>query len=671
MATIDTLNVRITADLSDLKRELDRSTRAVEDSSRRMAESTKKAEAGFTALSRVLTAATVLVVANFTKNQILAAAALKDSAEAAGLSTTAFQVFSRAAIDGGATAEQFSASMGRFQQAIAETAKGNGELIKTFRNLGVGVLDSSGKLRGNEDILLDVADAIARIPDPAQRTAAAMELFGRSGAKLVNMLAQGKIALQEFGKKLKETGSIVEEDTITNFDLLTKAIERLYDVGVTKLQNFLGDAYAGFKRLNDELTKGPGFAEELLEINRQLEALEGNKSAYANVMRPRLQARRDALLATGPDPKGFGGASGGPGGGTLPMSETSRKLLDNIEMQMRLAQVTGDTADAIERERLIIEARDKAIQAGMVGAQIENYVRLATTVYDLTAAEKARFDGIEAGLDHLRESMEAEQKLIEFKDKLLTRTQDEVADNARLLEALKRGTKEYEQEAKLLQIINEAKAAKVDLTDEEIENYKRLAEQIGAQNDEMDKLKDRYEENQRASRDFANVISKALEDAMVKGEGLRGIMQGLLEDIQRIIIRTTVTKPFEKFLTGAIEGIGSAGGGSNVAPGEHGWLGDILKGFPGFAGGGDPPVGRPSIVGEKGPELFVPKTSGTVIPGGKMGAGTTNNFQVDMRGASVEAVMELRRLVMEVNGSIEQRAVSAVVGARHRNPNMF
>jgi murein DD-endopeptidase MepM/ murein hydrolase activator NlpD len=36
--------------------------------------------------------------------------------------------------------------------------------------------------------------------------------------------------------------------------------------------------------------------------------------------------------------------------------------------------------------------------------------------------------------------------------------------------------------------------------------------------------------------------------------------------------------------------------------------------IPGFAEGGRPPVGRPSLVGEKGPELFVPSSSGTIIP---------------------------------------------------------
>ncbi len=50
----------------------------------------------------------------------------------------------------------------------------------------------------------------------------------------------------------------------------------------------------------------------------------------------------------------------------------------------------------------------------------------------------------------------------------------------------------------------------------------------------------------------------------------------------------------------------------------------------GFAEGGNPPINKPSIVGEKGPELFVPKTAGTIIPNNGIGgsgssAPSTNN----------------------------------------------
>jgi len=49
--------------------------------------------------------------------------------------------------------------------------------------------------------------------------------------------------------------------------------------------------------------------------------------------------------------------------------------------------------------------------------------------------------------------------------------------------------------------------------------------------------------------------------------------------------------------------------------------------FFGFAAGGQPPVGQPSLVGEKGPELFVPRTAGTIVPNGNFGGNNTTVYQ--------------------------------------------
>ena len=66
--------------------------------------------------------------------------------------------------------------------------------------------------------------------------------------------------------------------------------------------------------------------------------------------------------------------------------------------------------------------------------------------------------------------------------------------------------------------------------------------------------------------------------------------------------------------------------------------------IPGFAAGGNPPIGRPSLVGEKGPELFVPNTSGTIIPADataaamaryqRHGGSSTGNSSSDAIGAN-------------------------------------
>ena len=62
-----------------------------------------------------------------------------------------------------------------------------------------------------------------------------------------------------------------------------------------------------------------------------------------------------------------------------------------------------------------------------------------------------------------------------------------------------------------------------------------------------------------------------------------------------------------------------------------------------FANGGNPPVGRASLVGERGPELFVPNRAGTIIPNHALGGSTNIVVNVDASGSSVEGDEEQGR----------------------------
>lgn len=61
----------------------------------------------------------------------------------------------------------------------------------------------------------------------------------------------------------------------------------------------------------------------------------------------------------------------------------------------------------------------------------------------------------------------------------------------------------------------------------------------------------------------------------------------------------------------------------------------LFSSLPAFANGGRPPVGRASIVGERGPELFVPSTAGTIIPNYAMG-GANVVVNVDASGTQAQ-----------------------------------
>jgi hypothetical protein len=62
--------------------------------------------------------------------------------------------------------------------------------------MGIALRDQDGSLRRSEDLLAEVADAFARIEDPAERVRLAFKLFDAEGVALVNLLRDGGGALE-------------------------------------------------------------------------------------------------------------------------------------------------------------------------------------------------------------------------------------------------------------------------------------------------------------------------------------------------------------------------------------------------------------------------------------------------------------------------------------------
>jgi len=66
-----------------------------------------------------------------------------------------------------------------------------------------------------------------------------------------------------------------------------------------------------------------------------------------------------------------------------------------------------------------------------------------------------------------------------------------------------------------------------------------------------------------------------------------------------------------------------------------------LKGISGKAVGGPVSGGRPYIVGERGPELFVPGSSGSITPNHALGGNVSFSYSIDARGADAERIMSV------------------------------
>jgi hypothetical protein len=113
----------------------------------------------------------------------------------------------------------------------AEAAQGTGEAKDALAQMGIVLRDQSGNLRSSEDLLGDVADAFARIEDPAERVRLAFKLFDSEGVALVNLLRGGSGALEELRERARDLGIVLDEHLVrdaerarTELDTLSQAI---------------------------------------------------------------------------------------------------------------------------------------------------------------------------------------------------------------------------------------------------------------------------------------------------------------------------------------------------------------------------------------------------------------------------------------------------------------
>jgi len=111
-------------------------------------------------------------------------------------------------------------------------------------------------------------------------------------------------------------------------------------------------------------------------------------------------------------------------------------------------------------------------------------------------------------------------------------------------------------------------------------------------------------------------MAAAIDNFVKTGKlSFKDLARSIIQDLIAIQMKAQATGLFNMLL-------------SNILPGKISGPSSSVSTWdaPGFADGGDPPVNKISLVGERGPELFVPKTAGTIIPNGALSSmgGTTN-----------------------------------------------
>lgn len=171
-----------------------------------------------------------------------------------------------------------------------------------------------------------------------------------------------------------------------------------------------------------------------------------------------------------------------------------------------------------------------------------------------------------------------------------------------------------------------------EIADQRAKDIEKAAEGFEAQMAHQDELrqaiaeqKSQYEE---LNTTFRNGIVDSILDAVEGTKSLGESLAGVLKQMARLIIQQQLLNALKGFNI-----FGGGGGGTTFTSPDVLTSGLDFSGA--FANGGRPAVGKAALVGERGPELFVPDRAGTIVPNHAMG-GANVTVNVDASGSNVE-----------------------------------
>ena len=204
-------------------------------------------------------------------------------------------------------------------------------------------------------------------------------------------------------------------------------------------------------------------------------------------------------------------------------------------------------------------------------------------------------------------------------------------DRSRLAEAMtaqeKRSIQLVIQKEKVDRELNLLSKEKRDAIKDELENTFLITNITETRKEQEKALADAAERRRKAEEEAAKKL-QSIYDQLGKtiAQGVVGSIQAAVDGTKSLaeVASNTLRNLANQLLTlGVNTLLKSTGAG-------------IFSNLLGFANGGRPPVGRPSVVGERGPELFVPRTSGTIVPNHALGGSANVTVNVDASGSSVQ-----------------------------------
>jgi len=142
----------------------------------------------------------------------------------------------------GVSGEKFEGGLRKLATRMLDAATGSDEAARGFAAVGVSIQNQDGTLRATDQVLLDLTDRFKAMPDGAQKTALAVDLFGKSGADLIPFLNQGRDGVEALTTELQALGVQIGGDTAAQAEVFNDSLAKVR-LAITSIGNRVIEAF--------------------------------------------------------------------------------------------------------------------------------------------------------------------------------------------------------------------------------------------------------------------------------------------------------------------------------------------------------------------------------------------------------------------------------------------
>lgn len=228
---------KMEADLKTAQSKFAAATGKMQQSAGGLTASMDKVRLAYAAAATFIGGAFVSAIAGAIKSTADHLDQLDEMSVKTGVSVEMLTSLELAAKQNSVSMEKLATSIRMMYRSMYEANGGSKEAAEAYKRLGVNIKDASGNLKSGNEAFLEVADAISKIKNPAEKSALAMKVFGRAGAEMLPMLEGGRKALQGYIDEAKRLGLVITSEDAARgaafndmLDAFTKSLTRLKEI---------------------------------------------------------------------------------------------------------------------------------------------------------------------------------------------------------------------------------------------------------------------------------------------------------------------------------------------------------------------------------------------------------------------------------------------------------